>query len=575
MVKRVCSLKNLIFGTLFALLYLEGGVERGLWAQGVGIDHIPPQKGIKGESIVIRAEVINSPFLPRSARLYFRGEGSSSYTYMEMKIDRYRIIGEIPGEVTQSGGYVEYYLWVELEGGGEITNPQGLPFGGEPWRIALLSPSESPSVGHLAVTVLHPEPGATIPEGPVVIAVSVNLADEEVEHFRFRIFIDGEDLTSQTTFSSGVLVLHLPKMRQGIHTVHVYRVVEGREEELASWRFRVFREGPPPLGMGPVKGEVVAGISYEEISQRVRNPEFVDARFNGSWRNWDWGVRTYVSSLERPDQQPINRYLGNLKWNKFKLTVGDAQPQFSEFTLWGVRTRGYEFNFRSFSFNLDVAQGEIRRAIEGQSVVDTVFVIDPSTGDTLRSQVDPNRDSIEIRSRLISAGTYHRNLLAVRPGFPLSENLTLSFTALKVKDDISSIKWGKSPQDNLVIGADLTYTLFQRRIQLTTETAFSLFNRDISGGAMKDAQAAKSFIIINQFFEPLPTDSSILEGDKDPVDLAKTLWSEILKSSTAHRTHLILNFFHNELRLSYKSIGRSFRSVGSPTVLTDVQGFSL
>lgn len=554
------------------MLILAGGLG---WSQGFQVNHNPPLKVVKGDPLRVEADIVDSPFLPRAARLYYRTPATQAYTYAEMEVERYHIRGEIPASATQQGGYLEYYFWIELMGGGQFTWPEGMPEGGEPYRVEVFSPSLKIPAASSSVTILHPEPGSTVIEQPVVIAVSLLLPEEEWERFQFRLLVDGKDLTSSAQFSAGVIALSLPRVGPGQHLVQIYQQTPQGLQELATWSFRKSQPGPPPLGMGRVRGEVVAGSGYEVISENVRSPEFLDLNFNGSWRSWEWGSRVYLTSLERSDQQPLNRYTGSLSTRKLRLVVGDAQPKFSEFTIWGVRTRGYEFNFRSFAFNLDVAQGELRRSIEGRAVPDTIYVTDPSTGDTLPSQVDPTRDSVRVEERLASPGTYRRNLLAIRPGFPLSDNLTLSLTALKVKDEVSSINWGRNPQDNLVIGSDITYNSPSRRVVFTTETAVSLFNRNIASGPMEDAKMAEKFIVVNQYFEPLPTDSSILEEDKDPLDLAKSLWSEVLRSSLAHRTTLTLNYFHNELKIGYKSIGRSFRSLGSPTVLTDVKGFSL
>ena len=47
------------------------------------------------------------------------------------------------------------------------------------------------------------------------------------------------------------------------------------------------------------------------------------------------------------------------------------------------------------------------------------------------------------------------------------------------------------------------------------------------------------------------------------------------KCSAAIPISIKLNFFKNELKLGYKSVGRSFKSLGSPGVQTDIKGFSV
>ncbi|NQU06796.1 MAG: hypothetical protein HQ568_11930, partial [Calditrichaeota bacterium] len=171
--------------------------------------------------------------------------------------------------------------------------------------------------------------------------------------------------------------------------------------------------------------------------------------------------------------------------------------------------------------------------------------------------------------------TYSRKLYALRPAFNFSRNITWGINIVKVKDDINSADYGRRPADNIVIGTDLKMYFDNRRVAFTTESSISFYNSDISNGAMSDAEKLENFIVINQYFEPLPTDSSILDSTTAVFDKVKKIAGEIIRSSSAHRTNLVLNYFRNELRLGFKNIGRSYKSLGSPTVITDVNGFTI
>jgi hypothetical protein len=124
-------------------------------------------------------------------------------------------------------------------------------------------------------------------------------------------------------------------------------------------------------------------------------------------------------------------------------------------------------------------------------------------------------------------------------------------------------------------GFDLKIISANRRVEISSETAFSLYNDDISPGPMTDAKDFENFLVINQNFQPLPNDSSILEEGISTGDLVKNLGEELAASAMAHRTSLKLNYFSNELKVGYKTVGPAYKSLSSPTVLTDVQGFSI
>jgi len=565
--------RGALFGAFaFALLLLLTSAPEVL-AQGARLFHVPPGGAVAGTSLELEAVVEGSSELPTEAKLFFRPAGADAFSSTEMKVDRYTLRGEIPAAAFASAE-VYYYFQTDLAGGASLSLPLGAPSSGEYFRVAVRK-LETQATGSSAFLVLSPDPGARLSEEQTVIAVSILQSVEKVDPSTIRITLDGKDFTSSAKISAELIVLPLPAVRPGSHTVAILRDVNGRREKVFGWGF----EGP--LGKklrpkaGPIQANVTAGTSMENVSEQDRDISFLDGRVNGSYGKFKWGARAYLSTLEKKSAQPQNRYLGTLEYGSIALRVGDVQPRFSEFTLWGVRTRGVEFSYHGFAFNLDVAQGELVRAVDGTSRLDTTWVTDDNTGDTLKSIVDPALDSIIVASVVQTAGRFKRELIAVKPGFPLSDNLTLSFNFAKAKDNVASIDWGRAPKDNLVLGFDIQAKSKSRRFLLNSETAISMFNSDISEGAMEDAKPAESMIIVNQYFEPLPTDTSILSGDAAVTELMGKLMDELIQSSLAHRTTLTLNYFHNELKLGYKTIGRSFKSLGSPTVLTDVAGVSI
>lgn len=540
-------------------------------AQAGRIVHIQPGGAISGQTVAIEASIEEAGSLPSEARIYYRASDRDAFAYVEMRMERFRIYGDIPAGATVRNE-IEYYLQVELTDGAVLTAPEGAPLSSDPYRLSVRRPGETVVSASDALVILSPNPGESVPPKQVLVAVSILQPIRQIDSSSIRIYYDGTDRTSSARITSELVVLPLATVRPGVHTVTLYSVSGRQREKLLEWSFVGPQAGLPPASAGMVAGGVSGGWAYEEVSENVRRISYLDAKFNGRQGGLEWAGRAYLSSMERGNQQPQNRFVSTLKYGAFRVTGGDAQPRFSEFTLWGVRARGVELNLRSMAFNLDFATGELRRDVEGHTWFDTTVVVVGS--DTLKSQVDPTRDSTIIRQRF-SYGTYGRQLTAIRPGFPISDNLTLSINVLKARDQVSSIAYGRAPKDNLVFGADIEYLTRNRKFRLTSETAVSMVNNDISGGAMKDAKQIEDLIVVNQHFDPLPTDTSIIAGGVEPVELAGKLWSELIKSSMAHRTDLMLNLYDNEFKVGYKTIGRSFRSFGSPTVLTDVAGLSI
>ncbi len=564
--RRLIVSSSLLTGLL--LLNFEVGL-----AQGAHLFHSPATSAESGKAIPLTATLEGSSQLPTDGRIYYRLEGNEAFAYAEMKIERYQLSGEIPARVVTKGELV-YYISTELEGGVTLTFPMGSPNNGELFRVVINSAESAVGGKDGDFVILNPSPGTTLAGEELVIAVSILGSAGKIDASTINIFYDGKDFTRSATITEDLIVLAIPSVRPGAHSISITINRNGKKENLLSWGFKGPVEKRSRIAAGPVSANVTTGVGYENVSNQTRKMGFLDARINGNLGKLNWAGKAYVTSYESKYLQPQNRFIGMLEYGSAALKVGDAQPRFSEFSLWGVRTRGVEFGYHGFAFNLDVAQGEVVRGIEGTSKSDTTFVIDDATGDTLRS-VTTGLDSIIVVNITDRSGRFKRNVLAIRPGFPLSDNTTLSFNIVKAKDDVKSIEWGRSPKDNLVLGFDLNVVAVNRRVIFNTETALSLYNSDISSGPMDKAKSLESLIIVNQFFEPLPTDSSILADSVEMSDLAKKMLSELAKSSLAHRTNLTLNFFHNELRLGYKTIGRSFRSLGSPTIMTDVGGISI
>jgi len=570
---RLTILRNRSVPVVFIALFLIPTTFLTATAQEAFIHHSTVTGAMVGEPVAVNATIEGSEEDALEGRLYYRHPGEDAFAYAEMTIDGFNITGIIPG-VEVSGDYLEYYIEATLADGATLTYPDGAPAIASPLQVIIQPVSVGMAKGEPAVVILSPEPGAKITEDRLLIAVSFQQQIRPINVQQIRVLVDGYDLTKNAQVSEDMITLVVEGIKPGEHAVALYLEKEGKRERLTGWGFRSTSPEIAVRPPGVVTGNVNSGYSHEDISNRIRNHTYLDGNVNGTYKKVEWAAKAYVTSLERGYLQTQQRFLASVRYGALTVRAGDTQPRLSEFTLWGTRTRGAHIAVRSSQYDMDVVWGYTRRSIEGEFNDATIHVFN-AYGDTLRSVVDPTQDSVRIERQIIQPGTYSRKLLAIRPGFHFTRNVVLGINVMKVKDDDSSIDYGLSPEDNLIIGADLNMSFDHRRIMFNTETAISMYNSNISAGPMKDAEKLKNLIVVNQFFEPLPSDAGILEEDISPVRLASKLFSELLESSLAHRTSLTLNYFKNELRLGYKSIGRSFNSLGSPTVQTDVAGFNI
>ena len=538
------------------------------------ISHIPAIKANAGQFIQIEATLQGASEQPSLAYIFYKAPDKNTYKPAEMFIEGDGLTGVIPGnDVTEVG--LEYYIEVQFNSGNKLVYPLGAPDSGRPFSLTV-KPRTVGNVTDPAVIVLSPDPGAEVEGDDVLIALSVMQHVRAVKPENLRLELNGVDVTSSALISEHIITLSIEKLRPGNHSVSLFEEKGNKQRRIVSWGFSVAKieadDDTAKRGL-PFNGKLAAKYSHEDISSKVRDVSVLDGDIRGLiGSNLKWNTKFHVTSLEDPNLQSQNRYLGQLNWRRLTLKAGDTQPRFSQFSMWGVRQRGFELNYRGFAFNLDVASGSLLKAIEGEVTDTTSVIVIDASGDTLRT--DLGLDSVRVDSTF-KYGSFKRNLLAVRAGFPLSDAVTFSFNMMKAKDDVESIDYGSAPKDNLVIGGDLNIKSPSRRFEFNSEVGISLYNSDITDGAMTQAEQIESLIIVNQFFEPLPTDSAILADDVGRATLVNKVMAELIASSMAFETSVKLNYFKNELKLGYKTIGRSFKSLGSPGVQTDIKGFSI
>jgi len=544
--------------------------------QQARINHIPAIKATAGQDIQIEATLQGASERPSLAYIFYKPPDKSTFKPAEMFIEGDHLTGVIPGtDVTKVG--IEYYLEVQFGSGDKLVFPLGAPQMGRPFSLTV-KPKEVGNVTDPAVVVLSPDPGAEVEGDDVLIALTLMQHVRAMKPENLRLELNGVDVTSSAMISEEIITLSIEKLRPGNHSISLFEEIGNKQRRIVGWGFSVAKIEAEDKAIRrglPFNGTLAAKYSHEDISSKVRDVTILDGDIRGLiGSSLKWKGKFHVTSLEDKNLQSQNRFLGQLNWGNLTLKGGDSQPRFSQFSMWGVRQRGFEMNYHGFAFNLDVASGSLLKAIEGEVTDTTTVIVVDALGDTLKTQGDPTVDSTRVDSTF-KFGTFNRKLLAVRAGFPLSDAVTFSFNMMKAKDDVESIDYGTGPKDNLVLGGDLNIKSANKRFEFNTEVGISLYNSDISGGAMSQAEQIESMIVVNQFFEPLPTDSAILDPSVGRATLMNKVMSELVASSMAFETSVKMNYLKNELKLGYKSIGRSFKSLGSPGVQTDIKGFSI
>jgi hypothetical protein len=513
--------------------------------------------------------------------LVYRPFGESQYTTVEMDLVGDVAAAKLPPKVVQPPG-IEYYVVLGNRNGVLETYPLSEtadPFRNPPEKTLRLPIREADDTSP-EVVFLSPEPMASVPASDLVISFSLLRADSSVVARATRVTLDGVDVTNDILFSGDVAV-YVPentgrRVAPGRHrvTVRLYDR-DGHLHKIQGLTFIV--PGPGPQRMAEISDDnfkynatVNLESRHESVDQQGKWFNRAGYRFTGKLASWKFLSNAFVTSEESGTRQPQNRFYVGVESPWLRAGYGDHYPSgFPDLIMSGKRVRGVHSSLLLGAFNVEMTLGRTVRSIEG-----TLLKTIP---DSLLSTEQANDRSAAYGPYApglwgkYQYGTFARDLFAIRPSFGSGERFEIGFTWLKSKDDISSIHYGYSPEENLVVGADLVSRFDANRIELTGEAAFSAHNSNISGGSISDQRIADLF---------QAKDTSTVKEVRDLLSNFITVNENLRPLSlkrfptAAYDVALRLNYFNNVFKVSYIFRGNDYMSFGQTFMRKDIRGFN-
>lgn len=517
--------------------------------------------------------------------LRYRGFGESEYRQQEMLLAGNSASLTIGGQYVLPP-YIEYYILVQTSGHTEtypIENAEATPL------KATVKPVDPKA---LEVRLLSPEQGETVASEDLVIAVSLYYASENVDRKATRLFLNGVDVTAQALFSDDVILYspaNFPRpLSLGVQFLRVdlydtkgapYHSIESNFN-LSTAAAIAARESRMKMGLDgqlEFRNEDVAATKNTFVRGQVRALGSLGSSFN-------FGSNVFLTNEEKSDRQPQDRFMAYADMDFFKVQVGDAFPKFPTNIVSGQRVRGVSANLFLKFFNIDVTYGQTMRSIEGIALRDTTF----KDSTALQSRPSNTLQKSGLTYSLFQAGTFTRNFFAIRPSFGSGENFQFGLTYMNSKDDISSIRYGLTPQQNLVAGPDIVIAFDDQRFRLEGQASLSLTNTDITNGSFKQAD----YDLMAGKNDPTLTASQKADRQADSDDLKK-LADAASKFMTinqylfplnpvghglpgvAYDGLLTMNYFSNFVRAQYYQRGNAYQSFGNEFLQADIQGLAL
>jgi hypothetical protein len=565
------------------------------------------------------------------AYLFYRPDGDMGYSQLEATLvsSSFNVELSVRDEQVSS---LEYYFRIQLKNGESITYPNNQATS-NPVRIDVIDDRESEREKRVEetgvdYTILSPDPGNTVAQQDVVIALTLFYDPAEIDtaNSSFRLTVDGEDVTGEAHADDYFYTYSPDDLSGGTHTAAFEIQKSDTVLTVVDWQFSVLdpnsrsntissageRESWRPEGNVQIsaRDQQVGGNTNDALSSNIR--------LSGQKGDISYSAYGRLTTQEDPRLQPQNRfgaalYIGD--W--LELEAGHVYPNLNTMTIAGQRMQGINAGFHVWNdaLNMQFVYGKLRRGIDnryGGIDVDTTNF--EGTGDTVFNYSLSPEDG--------GSGTYARDIIGGRLGLGRDNNFNFGLNFLKVEDDSSSIRvinnfnslmeanpdlasnldeqhmqelqqnpdqfsvnGNPRPKGNFVAATDLRAHFDNNRIQFETDAAVSLLNQDISEGVL-DQETAEDLglsldadtenmldrlswlIIINENMDTLP-----IRFDTESSNTTAEVFfpTRIL----ATQSELGLNYLNNNLQLRYRWVGPSYNSLANTTIRKDIAGFTI
>ncbi|RJQ61848.1 MAG: hypothetical protein C4517_07625 [Stygiobacter sp.] len=558
---------------IFTLLVL---VSSGIFAQisnyisGVKVGDAKEKNPVTVIADLISAENISE------ISLAYKPFGESEFLKLEMMLAGNAASATIPLDKVQPP-YIEYYLIINLKSGEPQTYPLGISEGVSPLQISVSGVSQKDK----EIIVLSPNEGEALSTDEQLISISFVRAPESIDIAKTKFFLNGKDVSDIAVVAGDIIVLsgeNIPTDFAG--SARDLRIeIYSKDGSLYHTLKRTFQVVSPEVAAaiesqwkynGSLRGES-RSENLNSVGTWYNN---ATANFNANGSGIQLSAYGYLTSEEKAEKQPYNRYLATLDAGDWlSLKAGDSYPRFPNLIMEGKRLRGFSGALNLGFINVQAAYGETVRDVEGK-IIQTYSASNVPLGSDIIAI-----DKVKYGAPFAKAnlGTYNRKVLAVRPSFGSGENFQLGFSYLHAQDEVNSIEFGARPQENVVVGSDFMLAFDDQNIMFTSQAAVSLLNKDISNGSLTDAQIDSIFTADNSY----DVNASDVKKYRDYIDKFITVnqylgpWNPQEFASLGAEAALSLNYLNNNVRASYIYRGNDFQSFGQSFIRTDVRGINI
>jgi hypothetical protein len=275
--------------------------------------------------------------------ILYRPFGSAEYRRAEMDLRGSIAQYTLPADRLAPPFLEYYFVLVDVKGKRESSPPNatGDPFTSppaQPFRLTVQDKQET------QVIFLSPDQGATLDPEDVLISFSLLRADSTVVPRATQIKLDDQNVSAQAVFSQD-LIVYVPgnygiRLAPGRHVVKVGLFGRnGRVVSTAEMAFSVRRpsgvyvEDAQAQPGFDAKLNVQAESRHETISNEGTWYNRAGLQFRGTTDIWTFTSNLFLTSDEKAERQPQNRYFVGVEMPWVKAGYGDHYPIFPDLIL--------------------------------------------------------------------------------------------------------------------------------------------------------------------------------------------------------------------------------------------------
>ena len=427
--------------------------------------------------------------------------------------------------------------------------------------------------GKITLDVLTPKPGAYVPNANLFVSATVDAKHSFVSANKVDVFLDG-------FLINGILKINKNKMSflypatisSGKHKLRVEVKLKGVNQPLrGTWEFYAGKKDYINHGKDTVKSyedfqltgivsvdnrsELLSG-SGKDLRQEPNATRTVNIDATARYKGIEIPVRVFATNNNNPALQSMNYFQVGLRTRWLELEAGDLNISFDKLVLSGIRLTGAGIKLKNHLTSIKVYYGDMARPIDG-----ALRVYTPGTGILPSNLVND--------SQYVETGVYRRKVVAGRLELcSPKDEIRLCASVFKAKDDVSSIKYGLAPKDNVAAGTDITLRFFHRRITIQSGLAVSVLTNDISSGAIS------KHILDSTYHVNAPVDPQkyeriiILNASTQPAQLSASF-----DNMASYVSLNVTNKFQT-FTADYKNFGAIYYSLGNPFMLSNYKGLN-